>query len=464
MPYQVSDVRAAFAALRGRAERIGSWDMDRFPYPAYVFQNVGNGETRTHFQGIQRLASKPLLIVSGGDRRHSVSHLFFVQCGARSHWGPIGSNLWLNPRSPPGADRLRKIVALDRTRWHAGGISVLGDIVGVPLEGSGHGKIVFLDVSDGAAPKWASPTTEINCETPYAGAVAFTRAPNGQFLCAVWRDERNGEPAGRLDFFASDASVNSSVALTTFEHRWLRLGAWVYKPPAGMPAKPHYQGISFVWESSGKLFLIGTRNASILAPNLVGEDWADLFEVLPPSGMSLAGGSSSTAAPEPHYISSRRFRGADEFCSFAGCAGAFVSPTGALCLYGGFHFRGDGLFRMSEFWSHTCDAASWWIDLFERSDYEGDRLGIFDQGESRVDDYRSRFAQGASFDDTLLSARFCLPAGTRYRLFSKAGCPAAPKADEFVDLVGTGGMVEVPRLHNLNPAFGRCVRSSMVVV
>jgi hypothetical protein len=357
-------------------------------------------------------------------------------------------------------------MALDRDRWHAGGTSVLGDVIGVPLEGSGHGKVVFLDLSTPTAPRWASPNTEINCQTPAAGAVGLTRAPNGQFLCAVWRDERDGEPAGRLDFFASDAGVNPADRLTAFEHGWVFLGGWTYTPPAvagETQPKPHYQGISFVWESSGNLFLIATRNSSLLAPNAAGEDWADLFQVAPPAGMSLTGGGPLTGMPVPVYVTSRRLRGADEFCSFAGGGGAFVSPAGALCLYGAFHFRGDGLFRMSEFWSHTCAAATWWVDLFERSDYEGDRLGIFGENESRIDDYGKRFAGGASFDDTVVSARFCLPAGTRYRLFSQPGCPTNPPPGEFLDLEGTGQLVEVPRLEALNPAFGRRVRSSVMI-
>ena len=457
-PRRAVEVVKAFNSLRDRAEHIGAWDMDRIPHPTYTFQNTDGGETRTHFQGVQRLGHHPLLVVSGGDRKNGVSHLFLVQCAPRSTWGPLGSNLWKGTR-PPGQDRLRRIIALDRDRWHAGGISVLGDIVGVPLEGKGNAEVVFLDLSTPASPRWAQPATSIPCATPAAGAVALTRTPSGRFLCAVWRDEIKaaGETTGRLDFFISAAAVPADQRQTTFEPAWQPLGAWVYapKPGATMPAAPHYQGISFVWDrGTGQLFLIGTRNTDVKAPNDPGEDVADLFGVLSTAG---------TQTPALDYITSIRLKGADLFCNFAGGGGAFVSESGALALYGAFHFRGDGIFRLSEFWSHLAEGPTWWIDLYERSDFTGHRFSVLAPEEGRIDEYRQRFAQGSPFDDTVVSARFCLPAGTTYRLFRDAGCQAGAGGDTCFDLKGTGSIVEIPRLEVMQPAFGRVVRSSSVL-
>ena len=458
-PRQVAGVRAAFDALRVRPERLGSWDMDRFPHPAYLSQNTAGGDTRTHFQGIQRLSNHPLLVVSGADFRNSVSHLFLVECRPRSAWGPLGSNLWTDRRSPPSHDRLRRIIGIDRERWHGGGISVLGDVVAIPIMGRGLAQIVFLDLSTPAAPRWAKEHTVITCLSESAGAVALTRGPNGQLLCAVWSDH---EANGWLDFYASSTAVAAGTH-TPFEPAWAYLGRWSYSRPTDkMPKGPRYQGVSFVWEAgSGKLFLIGTRSG-LIAPAVESEDWADLYQVAPPAGMA-AGGAAATTVPTPVYVTSRRVRGADEFCSFAAGGGAFVSDTGVLSLYGGFHFRGDGLFRMSEFWSHVSPVATWWVDLYERSDFMGDRLGIFDPGEGRIEEYRARFAQGAAFDDTVHSARFRLPAGARYRLFADPRCPPNAPANKVLDLVGTGQLVEIPRLDAVNPAFGSRVRSSATV-
>jgi hypothetical protein len=458
-PREAQDVRAAFDALRIRPERLGSWDMDRFPHPAYLSQNTAGGETRTHFQGIQRLTNHPLLVVSGADKGNSVSHLFVVECRPRSAWGPLGSNLWTDRRSPPSHDRLRRIIGLDKARWHGGGISVLGDVVAVPIMGNGLAQVVFLDLSTPMVPRWAKQQTGITCRSESAGAAALTRGPNGQFLCAVWDDHEGG---GWLDFYASTTAVAVSTH-TPFEPMWAYLGRWNYAPPsAQMPKAPRYQGVSFIWEAgTGKLFMIGTRSG-LFAPAVESEDWADLYQVGPPAGMA-AGGAAGTTVPTPVYLTSRRFRGADEFCSFAAGGGAFVSETGALSLYGAFHFRGDGLFRMSEFWSHISPAATWWVDLYERSDFMGDRLGIFDPGEARIEDYRARFAQGAAFDETVHSARFRLPMGVRYRLYTDSRCPTNAPANKRLDLEGTGQVVEVPRLDALNPAFGSRVRSSAPV-
>jgi hypothetical protein len=81
----------------------------------------------------------------------------------------------------------------------------------------------------------------------------------------------------------------------------------------------------------------------------------------------------------------------------------------------------------------------------------------------RIEEYRQRFAQGTAFDDTVVSARFCLPAGTTYRLFRDAGCSDTAGPDACFDLVGTGSVEEIPRLEVMHPAFGRGVRSSSVV-
>jgi len=460
-PRRAVEVVRAFKTLRDRAEHIGSWDMARIPHPMYVFQNFDGGDTRTHFQGIQRLGHHPLLVVSGGDRKNKVSHLFLVQCDARSSWGPLGSNLWKGPR-PPTQDRLRRIIGLDRDHWHAGGISVLGDIIAVPLEGKekGNARIVFLDLSTPTIPRWAQAAASIPCATRSAGAVALTRTPRGHFLCAVWRDEdtKAGEKAGRIDFFLSVAAAPSDKRLTAFAPHWQTLGAWVYeqKPASASPKAPHYQGISFVWDrGTDRLFLIGTRNTRITAPIDTGEDVADLFGVLPaPAGL---------LTPALDYVTSVRLRGADLFCNFAGGGGAFVSETGALALYGAFHFRGDGIFRLSEFWSDLAEGPTWWVDLFERSDFTGHRFSVFSPEEGRVEEYQQRFAQGSPFDDTVVSARFCLPPGTTYRLFRDAGCPAGAAPDAFFDLRGNGSVVEIPRLEAVHPAFGRVVRSSVVV-
>jgi hypothetical protein len=151
----------------------------------------------------------------------------------------------------------------------------------------------------------------------------------------------------------------------------------------------------------------------------------------------------------------------DKYCRFAG-GGGFVSDEGALLLYGAVHSRGDGLFRISEFWGPGSPAAAWWVELGERTDFEGHRLAIFGEGESGIAHCKERFAQGNAFDDTVLVDRFRLPAGVRYRPFENPGCPANPPAKQFVDLVDTGDVVEVARLDQFNPAFGRKVRSSAV--
>ncbi|MEO8451764.1 MAG: hypothetical protein ABI647_18380 [Gemmatimonadota bacterium] len=475
-PGVVDGVAAAFETLRTRPERLGSWDMDKFPNPAYMFQNVGGGETQSHFQGIQRLEKHNLLVISGGDLKHKVSHLFLVECDPRSTWGPLGSNLWKSPRTPPDGDRLRRVFAIDRDGWHAGGISVLGDIIAVPLEGPVPAHVVFLDLSDPMAPRWIGSAAGdgtpnmITVETRAAGAIALTRTPGGHFLAAIWRDEQGSEAAGRIDFFVSKGAVTPGDRQTAFEPDWKPFGAWVYAPPnPEMPAKPHYQALTFIWErgtAAPSLFLIGTRNSDVMAPNQAGEDWADLYQIAPPAGMSVtttAATAASPAAPTPVFVAARRFRGADEFCSFAGAGGAFVSAAGGLAIYAAFHFRGDGLFRMSEYWGDGAAAGTWWVDLFERSNFEGHRLAIFDPAESTIDDYGNRFAQGDKFDDTVISVRHCLPVGVTYRLFKQPNHPSNPAPSEFVDLLGTGAVVEVPRLDGINPAFGRTVRSSALV-
>jgi hypothetical protein len=470
------DVRDAFARLRVRGDYITAWDGGHIPTHRYTGENYGEARATIHFQGVQRLRTGRHLVVSGGDRLQPCSHLFVLELGsaATAGTGPIGSNVMWS-RDPAVHDTVVQIIGIEQERWHAGGIYLLGDILAVPLEAGGvldgagkpiPARVGFLNLADPMAPR-VFPF-DIPRDTPQAGAVTLAKLPNDHFLCAVWQDGKDKNDTGWLDFYLT----TTPGAFGPFGPK---CATWKY--PAGQPGdrrNPKYQSIGFVQQPPGPgadadwLYLIATTNTETLAPTVPGHDVADLFAVqLPPAMLERPIGEPEGPLPAPMltWQARKRFEGADEHCNFAAAAGVYVDPDGILCLYGGFHWRISGAIRLVEFRSEDpvlTGPAHEWIDLFEDLGFGGRRLGVLGSGTMDIPNYDKVLAQGKGFGDKCSSLRYQLPAGTRYRLYRDAGFqPNSAKG--YLDLVGTGGVVEVADIGKLKSGFRDAISSSRFV-
>ena len=461
---RIADVESAFQRSSRYGDHLAVWDNDLFPQFRYTRVNrEGINAGINHIQGIQRLKQGKYLAISAGDSTASVSHIFVAQLESRSAQGAWGSNV-LQGNAPPQSDKILKTVPLDRTCWHAGGISVLGDILAVPLFGNGQSKVLFLNMRSPENPTIFKDSIIERQDIQAANAVALAKLPNGQFVCGVWREVQR-KPKGRIDFYishGSDFRKGFRPGMVTWSYGDLGLNE---------SRDPQYQSINFIMPEYGStelpasgsttLYMVGTENEANAAPFQTGSDIADLFRVDIPN--DLAAGDY-TQKPVLTRLCSREFFCNKEYCNFDAAAGAYVEAGNKLSLYTGFHWRVDGTFRLSEFRAEpdpsvpVSSIASAWIELYEHENFRGRRLTILGRGESSFRDYSKISVQGSGFNDRVSSARWQIPGSNTYRLYKNKDFEG-----EHFDLAGTGQVGEIGDLSANPHNFGDVVSSSRYV-
>jgi hypothetical protein len=382
--------------------------------------------------------------------------------GSRRANGPWGSNLVFKAR-PPEDDGLVAVVTLDKNRWHAGGLAALGDILAIPVYGDGLSEVVFLHVAEPESPT-RFPASVLRLNNARANAVALAKLADQRFVCAVWWEDEDQTPKGRIDFYVSkDTNFINGFQSGVF--------TWVFTAVGrNHDRDPKYQAIGFVtpkdWNQHAdgltRLYLIGTENEAVAAPLENGRNLADLFEVRIASDMF--GDRPNGERPQIRWVNTREFRCSREFANLDAAGGVYVSMAGELSLYGGYHWRVDNTFRFAEFPARpdpdvpVSDLARAWVDLFEHDTFRGGRLGIYGTDESVIPDYRQIFVRGNDFDEIVSSIRYQIPEGHTYRLYKD---PAF--GGSFTDLKGKGTMVEIPDLKRSRRRFGDQISSSRYV-
>ena len=182
-PPVIDDVESAFARIQVRGEHLTVRANGLIPKPRYRVSLRNLFGLWNHFQGIQRPQQSNYLVVSGSNPRSSRGELFVIR----------------NDES--GAGEVVANIDVDPVMWHAGGLSMLGSILAVPLHGGSplHAKVVFYDLATPEQPR--KLPIEISRPTRKASATAFTRLTNGHYLVAV-ASAFDGLPR-RIDFYLS---------------------------------------------------------------------------------------------------------------------------------------------------------------------------------------------------------------------------------------------------------------------
>jgi hypothetical protein len=465
----LDNVEGRFRRLSTRGDHLAAVDSGVFKPPRYVrytwIEEEGN-VGRNHLQGLQRRGN--YLFVSGSDATEPTSHIFIIHMASRPANGSWGSNL-LFRAVPDPADGLVRVVALDRDLSHAGGLSLLGDILAVPLEGDEKrklgSKVIFLHVGNPQEPKRLPEATDIvRPKIAKAGAVALTRLPDRRFLCAVWREDTRKRPPGHMDLYLS----RTEDLLGGFDPRPLTIQ--FRNPYQGR--QPEYQTIAFLSPQAvaggppGRisLYMIATENASSQAPWSNGENWADLYAVeLTPWPV---GSAPATANIRIAFVKTLEFHCGSEYGNFDAAAAIHISDKGLLSLYGGYHWRVSQTFRFAEFQGRPDPASAVtefedaWIELYEHPDFRGRCLSIVGTNQSTIRDYSRIFVDGGDFDDVVSSVRLQIPDRAIYRLFRHAGFQGNRTGIDYLDLVGTGRLKEISDLKKNPYRFGDHVQSS----
>ena len=315
MPPVVDDVEAAFARIQPRAEHVTACTNGLIPRPLYRTSLPNFFGLRNHFQGIQRLDAPGYVAISGSNKQGA--DLFIVRLTDTA-----------NPSDCEGDGRVVARVALDPVMWHAGGLSLLGPILAVPLHGGAprRGQVAFYDLSDPESPRRLA--VEIDRLGRKASATAVTRLSNGHVLVAVLA-AYDGLPR-RVDFYLSRTTdLNDGFAPDPLLWRVSDVGA----RPGQDRTFAHFQGVNFLRQADGRLYLVGLHNQTLGPTALPGRDYADLYEVVfPPATTEDA--QPVLSMPRIIKVANRMVRCTDGFCNLNAAAGVFVDPdTRALSIY-----------------------------------------------------------------------------------------------------------------------------------
>ena len=251
----VNNVEKLFNKIPTDPIHLAAWENDKVDWPRYTFSDENEKGIQNHFQGIARLSEYlgvgQYIVLSGGNSHEKISDLFIIKMGSQDP-EELWSENTKNGKPKKGSDKIVAHIEIDKTGyWHAGGMQTCGKYLAIPLEGRGS-KVVFYDISNPENPKKLNVYLKREGQGQ-GGAVAFTRLANGQFLLAIWQDKYG------LDFYCS---VSDSID-DGFEKIGSVSGEKI-KNLVGRKDFPEYQMINFVQETSGNIYLIGTRSLAVL--------------------------------------------------------------------------------------------------------------------------------------------------------------------------------------------------------
>ena len=305
----LADVESAFARIAGEGRHLTARVDGQIPKGAYRQSLTNFFGLHNHFQGIQRVRDTDYVVMSGSNPR--VSELFIVRLATGDR---------VSESSVPPENAIVGRIAIDPVMWHAGGLSLDGTVLAVPLYGGSprRGTIAFYDLRDPARPE--KLPVEIDRLGRKSVAVALTRLPGGSYLAAVLGGY-DGLPR-RIEFYLSntdrleDGFRSPSVTLRVSE---------VQARPGQERTFGHFQNANFVRQADNRLYLVGFHNTLFYQSRMFGNDYADLYEVVFPR--------DTIDAPVPHLArpalvkaGSRSLNCTDGFCNLDAAAGLYVDP------------------------------------------------------------------------------------------------------------------------------------------
>ena len=331
----IDDMASAFEALPVEGTRLRI-HAGQPPFPnqqRYTQHRHNKGGNENHFQGFQRLLSHHF-VISGSDWWTPCSHLFMGRVASRVGLPTLGSAAL--EAHPPVGDALIGKVDLDETMWHAGGFSLCGHILAVPVECGPNwtfgvrgvdpppcdperSAIYFIDVRAPAAPNRLS--VSVIRDGRKATAAALLQVPDTGYLLAVLSADEGGGSFRdqRIEFrWSGDAHLCTGFSAPI-----------VYRIPKSL-SWDNYQTINLVRETGGRVFLFAMTGKNV-----------DLFELSMPS-------TGQPWVPQLTWINGREFELQDYFAAFDAGAGIWTRD-GRLGLYSVPHWRGwDGLLGITE--------------------------------------------------------------------------------------------------------------------
>lgn len=417
-----------------------------------------------HWQGIQRLpiGGGRLLAVSSSTRASEGGHIAIVQLGSR---GTVGGRLRANRLStttqdwkvrPGGNDVIVQDLRVNTVFNHSGGLQTLGRYLLVPLEmiadSSDKARVYLYDSLGTRDPWFCNQATGAGCLRKVwgfvvagtgAGTVSAAQLDDGRYLMITTQK-------GITKFEVHVSQHSKALTDSTLFGSWGSYEAlWVSRGISSGEDWTDYQNLNLLTGCNGQLYLLASHKSDG-GLFFDSEDWIDLFELhLVPDGKRNADGDPTLSVSLTKVASRHvycRALGDETQCNLHAAGGAWVDPQGRLFFYALEHFN-DGpnaTVRMMEFrpGDHLDDPGTppvegcptlpqAYVELFDGKSFGGNSLMI-DYRERAKRNY-DQFDTAFSFSDRTRSARQCIPAGYRYRLWGNIN-----HSGPSFDLLGTG--------------------------
>ena len=322
----VADVQGAVESWEREGAALAAWagpasDGGLMSWPRYTGTAQNGFGLNNHIQGVVRLRSAPAVVISGSNVVDDIGELFVASLPSRTGMSRWGSNLMNDTPAEP--DQLELRFEVDAALWHAGGMSTLGNYLGVAIEGGGS-VIDFYDMTDPLEPERLDARIERDIGS---AAVALARLADDRIVALV----RDGST---LDiYWTKTPSLDDGFAAESTS----------WHNDADLDGIGNMQNVHFVEQCDGRLFFLSANNTSVVAPTIPGDDNVYLFELLDPTG-----------EPEVVPILAKNLSCiAGSNCNFDAGSSVYVTDDGELLYYGVRHFRdvegSETILRLAEF-------------------------------------------------------------------------------------------------------------------
>jgi hypothetical protein len=292
----VPDIGRALGELPHRGHAFGFLLSEEAPLGGFL----------RHWQGVQRAttAGAQHLFLS---RSGSGTAVIVVKIASHTEGtGPLAAPTMSG--GPPTEDRVVGRIPFDPGFTHAGGLSLVGGVLAVPMDSRHGSQVAFYDVDDPEHPRRLGTLAHRNIsresDTNQASAVGVVRLREGRYLVAL-----GVHSSKMLDFYRSRGPSLRDSALA-FEYLGTLLGLDV----------GGYQNLALVSQCDGTLYLVGTHNTAFPPPS---GGWNHVH------WYRLLGGPGAM----PRLSRGTRRRVDCEECNLAAAAGLFLGPGGEVTLY-----------------------------------------------------------------------------------------------------------------------------------
>lgn len=350
----VDDVVAAFNALPGspsnRAKYVSKGGQRLPPYNArlepfsplqFEWTPRGYHPDIPHIEGVSRFefgdeADDRWLAVSRAYDQTGKAGIFLVHLSDMD--GTDGGQL-LDPgvdyTSPIPADRATQYYYPTQGGNHPGGMQAFGRYLAVAVEPKdGFSWVDFYDFSAGFGAGdqiqrlMMFPRGRDFTPGRSIGGVAVTRLKDRRYFMFVL-----GKDDDRDGWFFVSADTKLPSAWYSVDH--FQGGDTIPPPPVG--GFRNYQNVTMLTDcSTANIYLLATGNSGFAGSFADGEDFADLFQLVPSSvGMSMVLAARRDFSP-----------GTGGYCTFRAAATAYAGKDNKLYMYCHAHHSNSGLFSI----------------------------------------------------------------------------------------------------------------------